>query len=90
MNEDRSEPLCVEWQYLLPLFIFLHLGTLSHCYMEVFTCDFDHEMMDVLLHLLIELKWEMKLWCFRPLLCTLLRLNWAKQTPGIMRRVGSN
>ena len=23
---------------------------------------------------------------FRPLLCTLLRLNWAKQTPGIMRR----
>ena len=25
-------------------------------------------------------------WCFRPLLCTLLRLNWAKQTPGIMRR----
>ena len=28
---------------------------------------------------------EMK-WCFRPLLCTLLRLNWAKQTPGIMRR----
>ena len=28
---------------------------------------------------------EMKLWCFRPLLCTLLRLNWAKQTPGIMR-----
>ena len=27
----------------------------------------------------------MKLWCFRPLLCTLLRLNWAKQTPGIMR-----
>ena len=29
---------------------------------------------------------EMKLWCFRPLLCTLLRLNWAKQTPGIMRR----
>ena len=29
---------------------------------------------------------EMKLWCFRPLLCTLFRLNWAKQTPGIMRR----
>ena len=27
-----------------------------------------------------------KLWCFRPLLCTLFRLNWAKQTPGIMRR----
>ena len=27
-----------------------------------------------------------KLWCFRPLLCTLLRLNWVKQTPGIMRR----
>ena len=23
---------------------------------------------------------------FRPLLCTLFRLNWAKQTPGIMRR----
>ena len=31
-------------------------------------------------------KWnEMKWWCFRPLLCTLVRLNWAKQTPGIMR-----
>ena len=30
--------------------------------------------------------WKMKWWCFRPLLCTLLRLNWAKQTPGIMRR----
>ena len=29
---------------------------------------------------------EMKLWCIRPLLCTLFRLNWAKQTPGIMRR----
>ena len=29
---------------------------------------------------------EMKLWCFRPLLCTLLKLNWAKQTPGITRR----
>ena len=29
---------------------------------------------------------EMKWWCFRPLLCTLFRLNWAKQTPGIMRR----
>ena len=25
---------------------------------------------------------EMKLCVFRPLLCTLLRLNWAKQTPG--------
>ena len=25
---------------------------------------------------------EMKWWCFRPLLCTLFRLNWAKQTPG--------
>ena len=24
--------------------------------------------------------------CFRPPLCTLFRLNWAKQTPGIMRR----
>ena len=23
--------------------------------------------------------------CFRPLLCTLFRLNWAKQMPGIMR-----
>ena len=23
---------------------------------------------------------------FRPILCTLFRLNWAKQTPGIMRR----
>ena len=29
---------------------------------------------------------QMKWWCFRPLLCTLLRLNWAKQTPGIMRQ----
>ena len=29
---------------------------------------------------------KMKWWCFRPLLCTLFRLNWAKQTPGIMRR----
>ena len=29
---------------------------------------------------------EMKLWCLRHLLCTLLRLNWAKQTPGIIRR----
>ena len=29
---------------------------------------------------------EMKWWCFRPLLCTLFRLIWAKQTPGIMRR----
>ena len=28
----------------------------------------------------------MKWWCFMPLLCTLFRLNWAKQTPGIMRR----
>ena len=28
----------------------------------------------------------MKWWCFRPLLCTLFRLNWAKQTPGIMKR----
>ena len=28
----------------------------------------------------------MKWWWFMPLLCTLLRLNWAKQTPGIMRR----
>ena len=28
-----------------------------------------------------------KLWCFRPLLCTWFRLNWAKQTPGIMRRM---
>ena len=27
-----------------------------------------------------------KLWCFMPLLCTLFRLNWAKQTPGIMRQ----
>ena len=27
---------------------------------------------------------KMKWWCFRPLLCTLFRLNWAKQTPGIM------
>ena len=25
---------------------------------------------------------KMKWWCFRPLLCTLFRLNWAKQTPG--------
>ena len=33
-------------------------------------------------HAPVEMKW----WCFRPLLCTLLRLNWAKQTPGIMRR----
>ena len=24
-------------------------------------------------------------WCFRPLLCTLFRLNWAKVTPGILR-----
>ena len=29
---------------------------------------------------------EMKWWCFRPLLCTLFRLNWAKLTPGIRRR----
>ena len=29
--------------------------------------------------------YALKLWCFRPLLCTLFRLNWAKQTPGIMR-----
>ena len=29
---------------------------------------------------------EMKWWCFRPLLYILFRLNWAKQTPGIMRR----
>ena len=29
---------------------------------------------------------EMKKRCFRPLLCTLFRLNWAKQTPGIMRQ----
>ena len=29
---------------------------------------------------------KMKWWCFWPLLCTLFRLNWAKQTPGIMRR----
>ena len=28
-----------------------------------------------------------KWWCFRLLLCTLFRLNWAKQTPGIMRRI---
>ena len=34
------------------------------------------------LHLFKEMKW----WCFRRLLCTLFRLNWAKQTPGIMRR----
>ena len=27
-----------------------------------------------------------KWWCFRPLLCTLFRLNWAKQTLEIMRR----
>ena len=27
-----------------------------------------------------------KWWCFRPLLCTFCMLNWAKQTPGIMRR----
>ena len=32
------------------------------------------------------LKSPWKWWCFRPLLCTLFRLNWAKQTPGIMRR----
>ena len=26
--------------------------------------------------LMVECVWEMK-WCFRPLLCTLFRLNWA-------------
>ena len=26
-----------------------------------------------------------KWWCFRPLLCTLFRLNWDKQTPGMSR-----
>ena len=31
---------------------------------------------------ILHLKW----WCSRPLLCTLFRLNWAKQTLGIMRR----
>ena len=41
----------------------------------------------------VGLQWNLwifmdrKKWlCFRPLLCTLFRLNWAKQTPGIMRR----
>ena len=29
---------------------------------------------------------ENKMMVFRPLLGTLFRLNWAKQTPGIMRR----
>ena len=29
--------------------------------------------------------YEMKWWCFRRLLCTLFRLNWAKQTPGMRR-----
>ena len=29
---------------------------------------------------------EDEMMVFRPLLCTLFRLNWAKQTPGIMRR----
>ena len=29
---------------------------------------------------------QIKLWSFKPLLCTLFRLNWAKQMPGIMRR----
>ena len=29
----------------------------------------------------------MKWWCFRPLLCTLLRLNWAKQAPGLMTKL---
>ena len=28
---------------------------------------------------------ENKINCFRPLLCTLLRLKWAKQTPGTRR-----
>ena len=31
--------------------------------------------------------YEMKWLCFRPLLCTLLRLNWAKQTPGKLYEV---
>ena len=35
---------------------------------------------------IIRVHQKMKWWCFWPLLCTLLRLNWAKQTPGIMRR----
>ena len=30
--------------------------------------------------------WLKKWWCFRPPLCTLFRLNWVRQTPGIMRR----
>ena len=37
-------------------------------------------------HSTIQPVTDVKWWCFRPLLCTLLRLNWAKQTPGIMRR----
>ena len=37
-------------------------------------------------HNVIEGAWKKKWWCFRPLLCTLFRLNWAKQTPGILRR----
>ena len=34
----------------------------------------------------VEISDTNEMMVFRPLLCTLLRLNWAKQTPGIMRR----
>ena len=54
----------------------------------LYMCSLDAEKcFDIVCHKSLFYKLcEMKWWCFRPLLCTLFRQNWAKQTPGIMRQ----
>ena len=81
---DISPPRMM-WSQLSRLHPHLHLlrpscdhpGThLAKAHLHVCSAISCHTMLQV---------WR-KWWCFRPLLCTLFRLNWAKQTPGIMRR----
>ena len=75
---DYSVHICTEVN------IVLHLQPRKLCHFCT-ELNSDFIVWFILVHFVIATT-EMKWWCFRPLLCTLLRLNWAKQTPGIMRR----
>ena len=63
--------------YIMPTLLMIYQNT---------TCGHIYTSWMSIKCLIYTLKERKKWLCFRPLLCTLFRLNWAKQTPGIMRR----
>ena len=80
--------ICFALKYLIQVILLINEGILLIDYMLICAINFLWSIwLSTVTYInngTFVLMW--KWWCFRPLLCTLFRLNWAKQTPGIMRR----